>query len=130
MSRNDYHLRGSRIAVVVGEGGETRTSRAAGWPGPPPVTLEGEGGFEEEHRVRTATTCSRTDGSRDVEENDGTGWMLVRPPVEGPPSKGPSAGELTVAAGRRTRDARRTSGTEAGRNGRTGQDWIGVLSTS
>ena len=73
MSRNDYHLRGSRIAVVVGEGGETRTSRAADWPGPPPVTLEGGGGFEEEHRVRTFPDDSENK-SRVSMDADG-GWM-------------------------------------------------------
>ena len=31
------------MAVVVSKGGETRTSRAADWPGPPPVSWRGRG---------------------------------------------------------------------------------------
>ena len=41
MSRNDYHIRGSRMAVVLGKRGGTRTSRAVDWPGPPPVPWRG-----------------------------------------------------------------------------------------
>ena len=43
LSRNDYHIRGSRMAVIVGEGGGNEDQPRGGLARAPSSILEGEG---------------------------------------------------------------------------------------